>query len=706
MKKPNNGLLESIKSSFSTNKNDFVDNDKNKINFFYTLRFKLIALFLIPVVCIILLGIVSSNQASSGIEKYYKNATEDSINMAAEYMRFGFDNVKVASNQFVGDTTLMEYLRNQGDMMDRRDTMNSTQKAISARITSDEFIKNIYIISDTAKSIMTAQVQIEDGFYAGLSETEIGKYLIENPMKYIWSGQDDYLDEKLNTKPDDYAIRLIRPFGNLDSVLIMDIRVDTINKILADLSFESGYLGFIAPDGFEVIDKTNKNVKTDKAVFTDQQFYKKALESNTSTGSDTVDYKGKKHLFLYSKIGDTGAMICSLMPLSVINNQASNIRTTTVIIVIIACLIAITTAVVLSTGINNTINNIYSVLRRAAKGDLTIQFSIDRKDEFKVLSEQVQATINNMKQLIQQVKDLSMEVSFSSNSVSKASEAFLKSSSDISRAMTEIEQGVNQQALEAEQCLTQMDALNKKIELVSDNTKEIGLIADNTKQRVIEGTYVSDELNKQTSSTISTTKGIIQEIEKLAEKSSSINSIINVINDIANQTNLLSLNASIEASRAGEYGRGFAVVASEIRNLAEQSKSSVNDIKFIIESILEDTINVVEIARKVESVLKLQESAVKNTTDSYQDINESVEKLVVFLKQISENVDSINETRVTTLSSIENISAVLEEIAAASNNVSQSSNEQLHSVESLNLSAVRLDTHVDNLTKEIEKFKV
>jgi methyl-accepting chemotaxis protein len=626
--------------------------------------------------------------------------------MAAEYMRFGFDNVKVASNQFVGDTTLMEYLRNQGDMMDRRDTMNSTQKTISARITSDEFIKNIYIISDTAKSIMTAQVQIEDGFYAGLSETEIGKYLIENPMKYIWSGQDDYLDEKLNTKPDDYAIRLIRPFGNLDSVLIMDIRVDTINKILADLSFESGYLGFIAPDGFEVIDKTNKNVKTDKAVFTDQQFYKKALESNTSTGSDTVDYKGKKHLFLYSKIGDTGAMICSLMPLSVINNQASNIRTTTVIIVIIACLIAITTAVVLSTGINNTINNINSVLRRAAKGDLTIQFSIDRKDEFKVLSEQVQATINNMKQLIQQVKDLSMEVSFSSNSVSKASEAFLKSSSDISRAMTEIEQGVNQQALEAEQCLTQMDALNKKIELVSDNTKEIGLIADNTKQRVIEGTYVSDELNKQTSSTISTTKGIIQEIEKLAEKSSSINSIINVINDIANQTNLLSLNASIEASRAGEYGRGFAVVASEIRNLAEQSKSSVNDIKFIIESILEDTINVVEIARKVESVLKLQESAVKNTTDSYQDINESVEKLVVFLKQISENVDSINETRVTTLSSIENISAVLEEIAAASNNVSQSSNEQLHSVESLNLSAVRLDTHVDNLTKEIEKFKV
>jgi methyl-accepting chemotaxis protein len=272
--------------------------------------------------------------------------------------------------------------------------------------------------------------------------------------------------------------------------------------------------------------------------------------------------------------------------------------------------------------------------------------------------------------------------------------------------MSEIEQGVNQQALEAEQCLIQMDTLSKKIELVSDNTKEIGQIADNTKQRVGEGTVISDELNKQTSSTISTTIGIIQEIEKLAEKSSAINNIINVINDIANQTNLLSLNASIEASRAGEFGRGFAVVASEIRNLAEQSKSSVNDIKLIIDDILEDTISVVETAKNAENALKLQESAVNNTIDSFKDINESVEKLVVYLKQISDNVDSIDETRVITLASIENISAVLEEIAAASNNVSQTSDEQLHSVETLNKSAVRLDTHAANLARETEKFKV
>lgn len=709
MKTKLKNLLESIKSAFSAPKKDNVELDKDKLNFFSTLQFKLFSLFLVPVACIIILGIVSYNQASSGIENNYKKSTADSINMAAEYMRFGLESVQAVSNQYASDTALMNYMRNAGDMIELMNIRNNNAKSIAAKITSDEFIKNIYMISDTAMPIMSAQLQIGDGFYAGLAETEIGEYIINNPLKVLWDGQDEYLDEKLHTVPSDYSIRLIRPFGRLDSVLIIDIKAETINKILADLSFDaSGYIGFITPDGKEIIDQSQKSAPLDssESIFTGEAFYQKASVSDESSGLDNVNYKGKEYLFLYSKIGDTGAMICSLMPLSVINSQAKNIRYTTVVIVIIACIIALLTAFFLSSGINKVLWKINSVLRRAAKGDLTFQLASNRKDEFGILSREVQATVDNMKQLLQQVKTLSIEVSQSSSNVSKASEAFLISSGNISRAMSEIEQGVNQQALEAEQCLTQMDTLSKKIELVSENTKEIEQIAGNTKQRVIEGTAVSDDLNKQTSSTISITTGIINEIEKLSEKSSSISKIINVINDIANQTNLLSLNASIEASRAGEYGRGFSVVANEIRNLAEQSKSSVNDIKQIIGSILEDTTKVVETARIAETALKLQENAVKNTTVSYKDIHDSVEQLVVFLKQISENVESINETRVITLASIENISAVLEETAAASNNVSNTSSEQLHSVESLNESAVRLDTHTDNLAKEIQKFKV
>lgn len=183
-----------------------------------------------------------------------------------------------------------------------------------------------------------------------------------------------------------------------------------------------------------------------------------------------------------------------------------------------------------------------------------------------------------------------------------------------------------------------------------------------------------------------------------------VTNITNVINDIANQTNLLSLNASIEAARAGEYGKGFAVVATEIRNLADMSKKSVNEIRSIINSIQEDTKNAVEIARTAEGALGMQEDAVKNTTGSYRSINDSVERLVVFLTSITDDVERIEKSRVTTLGAIENISAVLEEIAASSNMVSQTAAAQLNSVATLKESAEDLSRNADDLLGDVQKF--
>jgi methyl-accepting chemotaxis protein len=187
----------------------------------------------------------------------YEISTADSINMAAEYMRFGFQSVVAASNQYVSDTALNDYLRNTGNKMELVATNNTVSKSLSSKKTSDEFISNIYIISDTAMSITTTQLRIKNDFYAGFAETENGKYLIANPMKTLWDGQDEYLDEKLQTGQKDYSMRLIRGFGKLDSVLIMDIKAEAVDRILADLSIDpSGILAVITPDGKEIINRS------------------------------------------------------------------------------------------------------------------------------------------------------------------------------------------------------------------------------------------------------------------------------------------------------------------------------------------------------------------------------------------------------------------------------------------------------------------
>jgi methyl-accepting chemotaxis protein len=676
-----------------------------------TIRFKLIASFMVPVAFIIMLGIVSFRTASDGIIKNYEKSTLQTIRMTGEYLRFGLDSIEATSIQYINDDTVKQYFGNlyANDRAEYDRVSGYLKSVFSEKKISDKFIGNIHVLSDTVKSIST-KGSYDSGLYEGFTRTELGEYLQKNLMKVTWAGSDQYLDTGLGTDTGDYAMRLVRNVTGAQAVLIIDVNAATVKDILNGLELgKTGFLAMTTSDGRELRAEEDGPEDADGEagnIFTVEEFYQKALASDTADNAEYVDYKGETYLFMYSKIKQAGAMLCALIPKDIIISQVDYIQKVTVIIVIIAILLAAVTAFAISHGISKTIREIILRLKEAAQGNLTVKFNSGRRDEFHILIKEIQNTFSNMKGLIRHVNGLSTEVSSSSGNVTKASEVFLKSSKDITAATSEIEQGILQQAKDAEECLIQMDNLSRKIVLVSDNTREIGQIADKAMLSIREGTTVTEDLNGQTQATAEITTNIINDIERLDTKSLSISRIVNVINEIARQTNLLSLNASIEAARAGENGRGFAVVASEIRKLAEQSQGSVNDIKKIIDSIQEDTKKAVGTAREVENVLKLQGDAVKNTTVSYHNINSSVEQLTVYLNYITQNVGNIEEARVSTLGAIENISAVLQEIAASANTVNQTSNEQLSSVETLNKAAETLNQNAEVLVQEVNKFKV
>lgn len=680
---------------------------------FRKIRVRLIASFLVPVALIILLGIVSFSKASDGITTSYVSATSQAINMAGDYLAFGLDSVRATGSQYINDDSIKKYLIGlyDSDLIEKNLKLSEINNSFYAKKVSDKFISDIYIISKNYNPISTL-TSVPPNFYGEFMDTSFGKDLKQNILKEYWVGSEAYLDEKLSVGSDQYAIRLVRMIPKADAILIINVEMKAVQEVLDNLGFdEAGFLSVVTADGKEInhANATINDVATDvtnEPIFIDTEFYREAVGSEMSDGTKLVQYKNQSYLFMYSKIGNTGAMICGLVPRAVILGQADSIKNLTIIIVIISIIVAVGIACFIASGIDKVINNIISKLRIAAKGDLSVEFNIKRSDEFMILIEEIQLTFSNMKKLIQQVKDLSSEVSDSSEEVTGTSEHFLHSAEEIAGAMNEIEASINQQAKDAEECLSQMDKLSNRIVLVSDNTKEISIIAENTKQRVQEGTISTNELNTQTKETAKIAAEIIHEIQNLEKKSSSIGKIVNVINDLANQTNLLSLNASIEAARVGSAGKGFAVVASEIRKLAELSKESVNNINSIIVSIQTDTQNAVTIAKQAEDVMRMQENAVKNTTESYQNINESVENLVVYLKHISENVDNIEEARVSTLGAIESISAVLEEIAATSNNINQAAGEQLASVEVLNKSTGSLNTSAGDLVNSVTKFKI
>lgn len=671
-----------------------------------TIRTKLIVSFLVPIIFIFILGIASYKLAADSICNSFENSTKQTIQMTSQYIELGIKSIETTATQFVSDDTKQKYVVGYyiDDTVKNNAIYNEIKSELFKKEKTDDFISMIAIVSDKVNPVTSSELGEKD-ICSGFYETDIGQYINKNRSKFVWLGQNDYLDEKLGIGSNDYALRLLRNFSNTNAFMVLDMDIQVIRDILGSVDFDkTGYITIITPDNKEIFGVEQGEIS--EPIFTEESFYQEMMASEEEEDAFYVDYKGKDHLFLYSKIGNSGAAICALMPKSTILGQADNIRTITYIIVFIACIIAVLIGVIISNGIYKTIKHIIKNLKIASKGNLAVEFTTDRHDEFKILVEEINSTFFNMKELIGQVKNLSNDATIESSNVAEVSEEIFKSTENINISMNEIEEGIMQQAKDAERCLLQMDNLSKKIVLMSDNTEEMNKIAEEAKSSIEIGTISTKKLDEQTKSTMEITSDIVNEIDILTEKSLLINSIVSIIENISKQTNLLSLNATIEAARAGVAGRGFAVVAEEIRNLSEQINRNINDIHNIVDNIQDSTKRVAATAKEAGNVMEQQKAAVNDTTASYNLINNNVDRLMLYFKEILNSVKDIDLSRSNTLGAIENISAVLEEIAASVDNVCQLANNQFTVVEQLYKSSVDLSEKSDQLYKETQRFTV
>ena len=664
------------------------------------IRTKLTISYIIPILCIITLGLVSYQKAAEGIRSSYEISTAQSIKLSGQYLNIGVNSAEAFAVQCINDNTLSLYANGyyKDDIIENARISDKYYKDFLAKSTTDEFISGINILNDNVNSI--GNVKIDTSTLIDFYQTELGEGFKNNQGKAIWVGSNSFLDDKIGK---DYAIRYIRSFTGTNSVIVIDINKQTVQKNLADLQLDQfGEVRFVTSDGTEIMSGEEEDQRD---IFVGQAFYNAALVSEQMNDSYYIKINGKSYLFIYAKVGKSGAMICALIPQVVLLSKANSIKKITFIMIIISSIMALFIGAMISIGIDVKVKNINKGLDKAAGGDLTVSFLEKGKDELQKLIQGIQNTFYNIKQLIFKVKALGIEVAGSSEKVTKTTKEFVEACNNISHAMNEIEQGINQQAKDAEKCLAQMDGLSRKIEIVSDSTNLIRQIANDTQISIKDGTEVTLNLDMQTKATIELTNEIVSEIEELAVKSASIEKIVNMINDIVEQTNLLSLNASIEAARAGEYGKGFAVVASEIRRLSEQSGNSIDNVNQVIRAIEKDIKHASQTVKKFEDVMTLQKEVVDNTISSYENINQNAERLIININDISTSVNNIELARVNTLGAIESISAVLEEIAASSNMVNQTTDELLCSVGTLNKSAEDLTNTADELVGAVEIFK-
>lgn len=676
-----------------------------EIPFFQRIHSQLIAAFMLTVVCIVILGVSSYNKSSNSITSTYENSASQTMKMMVQYLDLALSNVQSNYMTYLNEDELSYYFTGMyaTDNIKQTTTFNSYKSLFDTTITSDPLVSNIYFLSANVDSITTSQATSKD-LYADFIATDSGAKVKENKYTFFWFGNQPEIDSELNTSSDKYGVRLARHFTNSNTIMIVDIKRDVITNTLSSLDAgEGSVVGLITQDGMEVL--SNDQFSEDGIpVFSDKDFYTSALEGEADNGVQDVTLNNTDYLFLYYKLTNQNAMICSLIPKSFILSQVTDIRNNTILFVIIGSVLAILLGTYFAKGIGSTINNITRQLQKVAKGDLTVKVTTKRKDEFKLLTKGITDMIANMKLLIQNINEMSKELTEAASFVSDSSSTFMQTSQDIQLAITNIEAGVNQLDEDSADCLSQMDSLSHKISTVSDSTVEISTLTSKTNTSIHSGITSMDILNESARETSLITSKVIVAIEQLEERSRSISQIVDAINDIAEETNLLSLNASIEAARAGEAGRGFSVVAEQIRKLADQSLASANEINKIIEEMITQTHDVVETAKQAEAVVTSQKDAVANTTASFEEMSHQISNLVNSLSTITEDVNSMGVSRDTTLSAIESISAVSEETSACSSNVADTAVTQLNSVTKLDSASSNLAKRAEELTELLKQF--
>jgi len=679
---------------------------KEKVRFGIGAR--LVSVCLVPVMFIVLLGIISYQKASTAIINSYETSSVNTITKASEYYTLYFQTAEQTSLTIYNNDTLTKYYSGYYKVIptDEAAAYNSIKKDVALKQRSDSSISAIHIVSRYGSSYSTGAVLGNEKFDE-VAATEEGQKIIEGAGTPVWLGNHPQIDSYVGTTSDNYGMSVSRSMkaANMKDVAIITLDLDKalLQAPIASMNLPEGsYCAIISKDGREITDASLEGVST----FTDKEFYQSTVAGTETTGHQYVTIDGKEFLYLFSKLGETGNIICCIIPESAIVGQASEIRNLTFAIVLIASILAIVLSVLMAMGIGKVIRHVDYIAKQASDGDLSMEIKSKRKDEFGLLYGHLSEMFKGMKGLIGKVAGVTENVSGSAKDVSEGSNELVKSARYISETIANMEVGINDQAKSAENCMREMDELSNMIGNVVKSTDMIQESSDKTIEILQMGMGTIDALSENVKNSTRVSQSAIDNMEKLSEESKEINSITNTINEIADQTNLLALNASIEAARAGDAGRGFAVVAEEIRKLAEQSLQASNQISEIIQNVQKKMDGTVDTVKEAGTIVASQEESLNQTVNTFEEIKIQMISLTDNIEKITSDVQNMNAAKEGTMTAIESISAVLEETAASSTEVLEAVGKQEETIDTLSQEAGKLEEKAIQLQEAINLFKV
>lgn len=381
-----------------------------------------------------------------------------------------------------------------------------------------------------------------------------------------------------------------------------------------------------------------------------------------------------------------------------------------VIFVLVLQAIFVALAVWMGNKIIGPISQVTDRLQVMATGDFrqmgTDNEAASREDEIGSMSRAMQKLQDSIANMMQQVKESSQQVAQSARQLNESSGQSAVASGQVADSIVNVAGSCSEQFTEVENAGAQTENLSQHMTEFESTIEHASRVVDQTKSSADDGEKKVTEAVKQMKLIEDTVSESARVIRELGAESNKIGAIVDAISQIAEQTNLLALNAAIEAARAGEHGRGFAVVADEVRKLAEQSSTSAGEIASLIGNIQDKARQAVKVMEDGVEQVQNGAEAVDGAGSTFHEIAEMVDKVAAESAEMGRIIKNLAQNTSVISSAIERISSMSRNVASEAETVSAATEEQTATMHEIAGASKTLSEMAKTLEDSVSKFKI